>query len=130
MRSGSSNGGSRSNTESTTLKIAVLTLMPSANVNTAVIVKARLRMSARTAKRRSFMSVPKLSRVMIEEAERPVPGLAHVLPVGPEGHDWVDGRRSPSGEPAPQRRDRDEYHHRDDERQRIRRAHVMQQGRE
>jgi hypothetical protein len=49
MRSGWSNGGGVSSTESITLKIAVLTLIPSASVASAVIVKVRLRPSARTA---------------------------------------------------------------------------------
>ena len=57
IRSGSSNGGRRSNIESMTLKIAVFTLIPRASVNTAVMANVRLRASARTAKRRSLISI-------------------------------------------------------------------------
>src|SRR3954454_3345213 len=87
MRSGWSNGGGVSSTESMTLKIAVFTLIPSASVASAVRVNIRLRVSARTANRRSLINIP------VEE------GIG-ASPVRTQRDGGIHPRRPPGGQIA------------------------------
>src|SRR5262249_18697560 len=66
-RSGSPNGSGRSSTPSTSEKIAVVTPMPTASMNTTVKVKPRAFPSWRSEKRRSCQNV--YIRILVERCK-------------------------------------------------------------